>query len=213
MTQCFKYLKTFHLPFSPGLQNDDRRLPDEHCFDGKTSVISIKMDGENTSCYRDAIHARSLYAMTHYSQHYMKGLWAAFRYQIPKNWRVCGENLYARHSIPYLDLPSFFMVFNVWDAGNNCLPFDDTIEFCNKIGLHHVPVIGFTNIINANWDVVKQQFELAINRGQEGIVIRNIESFHYDDFQSNVAKAVRKNHVQTDVHWTKTWVPNKLKEN
>jgi hypothetical protein len=35
----------------------------------------------------------------------------------------------------------------------------------------------------------------------EGIVVRNTESFMYDNFSENVAKAVRKNHVTTDSHW------------
>jgi hypothetical protein len=47
---------------------------------------------------------------------------------------------------------------------------------------------------------------------QEGIVCRVADEFHYDDFQQNYAKAVRKGHVQTDEHWMeKVVVPNKLK--
>ncbi len=47
----------------------------------------------------------------------------------------------------------------------------------------------------------------------EGFVIRNSGSFKYDDFSKNVAKFVRKNHVQTDDHWMHSEiVPNKLKK-
>jgi hypothetical protein len=45
--------------------------------------------------------------------------------------------------------------------------------------------------------------EVAINEeGQEGIVVRNASSFKYNDFDMNIAKYVRENHVQTDKHWS-----------
>ena len=40
--------------------------------------------------------------------------------------RICGENLFAKHSVEYNDLPSFFMVFSWWEA-NKCLSWDETI--------------------------------------------------------------------------------------
>lgn len=219
MENTIKYPKTFHLPFSLGLQNDDRRLEDETCFDGKDIAVTVKMDGENTSMYRNAIHARSLYAMSHPSQHYIKGFWGQIRYTIPEGWRICGENMYARHSIEYNELESFFYVFSVWNEENICLSLEDTLNFCKERGLTHVKVDPLI-IRNCNWEGDKHHFSLIQNaynmyvaQGEEGVVVRNIASYPFADFQKNVAKAVRKNHVQTDVHWTKTWVPNKLKEN
>jgi len=52
----------------------------------------------------------------------------------------------------------------------------------------------------------------------EGFVIRNAESFTTNQGEIKVApnefnnlfKLVRKSHVKTDVHWTKTWKPAKL---
>jgi hypothetical protein len=47
----------------------------------------------------------------------------------------------------------------------------------------------------------------------EGFVVRNADRFHYDQFNYNVVKYVRKGHVQTDKHWrTQELVPNVLKE-
>jgi hypothetical protein len=43
-------------------------------------------------------------------------------------------------------------------------------------------------------------------------VIRTVDSFHYDNFKLNVAKYVRKNHIQTNEHWSKNWVKNNLKQ-
>jgi hypothetical protein len=46
---------------------------------------------------------------------------------------------------------------------------------------------------------------------REGFVVRNTESFHYDDFKDNVAKWVRMDHVTSDSHWMfQEIVPNGL---
>lgn len=212
MENAIKYPKTFHLPFSEGLQNDDRRMEDETCFDGKYVAVTVKMDGENTSMYRDGIHARSLYAMAHNSQHYIKAFHGQIAHKIEKGWRICGESMYARHSIAYDNLESFFYVFSVWNDKNECLALDDTLRYCNDLGLIHVPVFASLTIENSDFSEVERHYHSVVAAGQEGIVIRNTASYAFEDFKQNVAKAVRKNHVQTDVHWTKTWVPNKLRE-
>jgi hypothetical protein len=213
MEQHYKYKKTFHLTFSPGLKNDDRRIEDEHCFDGKDIVVSIKMDGENTTMYRDSIHARSLYQMKHPSQHWVKAYHGQIKHLIPEGWRICGENLYAEHSIRYDDLEHFFQIFSIWNEKNECLSYPETEYFCRKNKLTHVYVPVW--IENFTWakhgEALEEWFNIYVGLGQEGIVIRNMHTFKYEDFQENVAKAVRKNHVQTDVHWTKTWKPNKLR--
>lgn len=216
METTVKYPKTYHLPFSLGLQNDDRRLEDEHCFDGKTVAITVKMDGENTTMYRDTIHARSLYQMSHLSQHWVKAYHGRIKHLIPKGWRVCGENLFARHSIAYDNLEHFFQVFSIWDENNNCLSYKDTMEFCKNNGLVQVPYVFLVafdlwDSFDAAMKFIEKQYLEVVAKGDEGIVIRNIESYPFSDFQTNVAKAVRKGHVQTDEHWTKTWIPNKLK--
>ena len=214
--QHYKYPKTFHLPFSQGLQNDDRRMEDETCFDGKDIAITIKMDGENTSMYREGIHARSLYAMTHPSQHWTKRYHSEISYLIPDGWRICGESLYARHSISYDNLDSFFQVFSIWNEKNECLSFADTINFCLDNGIAHVAVHSlmdkFDSTNKAHWRWIEGIYLQVVEEGEEGIVIRNMDSYKFEDFCSNIAKAVRKNHVQTDEHWTKTWIPNKLNE-
>lgn len=44
-------------------------------------------------------------------------------------------------------------------------------------------------------DQASPMFSTSQKLIREGIVVRNREAFHYDDFQSNVAKYVRANHV------------------
>lgn len=205
----YKYPKTLHLPWSPGLQNDDRMMPLEDVtanFEGKHIVITEKLDGENTSMYTDKIHARSMDSVDHPSRSWVKGLHGRIAHLIPHNWRICGENVYAHHSIFYEDLPTYFFVFSIWNSENICLSLSETLEWCSLLGLHFVPILyeGPWNMdMVKKWDVPE---------GQEGYVVRNVNSYHFDDFQKNIVKWVRKDHVQTDQHWmSKPVVKNLLK--
>lgn len=195
-----KYPRTYHLPWSPGRTSDDKVLKDVSCFVGKEVIVLEKMDGENTTMYNDHIHARSINSKHHPSRDWVKQLHAEIRHDIPDNYRICGENLYAKHSIHYQNLPSYFMVFSVWE-GSNALSWDDTVTWCQLLNLHHVPVIW-----RGLWDekAVKQAFEDYTSKATdevEGYVVRLAESFSIDTFRVSVAKYVRKDHVQTDDHW------------
>ena len=160
--------------------------------------------------YRDRLHARSVDGRNHPSQAWVKRLWASVCGDIPEGWRVCGENLYARHSIAYEDLPSYFMGFSVWNAKNECLSWDDTLEWFDLLSIEPVPVLydGLFDEgkIRALW--TPEQWEK-----QEGYVVRVAEAFGYGEFSRKVAKFVRPNHVQTSRHWMhgQPIVPNRLK--
>ena len=52
-TPKYKYPRTFHIPGSPGATSDDKILKSLDHFKGKRVIITEKMDGENTSLYRD----------------------------------------------------------------------------------------------------------------------------------------------------------------
>jgi hypothetical protein len=156
------------------------------------------MDGENSTLKNDCTYARSLDGGDHPTRHWLKGLWGRICQDIPENWRICGENLYAVHSITYTDLPSYFMVFNIWDENNMCLSYDETLSWCELLGLDHTGLIwrgifdeNVLRNISSNFDTEKN----------EGFVIRLTESFHFDDFQKCTAKWVRAHHVQTSTHW------------
>jgi hypothetical protein len=180
----------------------------EH-FAGREIVVTEKRDGENTTVYCDGTHARSLDSGHHESRAWLKALWAQIRHDIPEGYRVCGENLYAQHSIGYQNLSTYFEVFSVWD-GSRCLAWDETVEWCGLLGLTPVPVL-----YRGVWDeaAVKRCFRQQGCAGdpQEGYVVRIAGSFDYQDFGTSLAKWVRANHVQTDTHWThQTVVPNGL---
>jgi hypothetical protein len=205
-----KYPKTMHLPWSPGLQNDDRLIESLDAFRGKRIIATEKMDGENASLYRDHYHARSLDSKHHPSRDWIKSFHAEVKFSIPENWRVCGENLFAEHSISYDDLPSYFMGFSIWNESNECLSWDDTVEWFELMNV--VPVRVW-------WDGPFEEFlahhemlDARVQGNIEGYVIRVADSFAFPDFKTHVAKFVRKGHVQTDEHWMhKPVVPNGLK--
>ena len=195
----------------------------------------------NCSMYRDRIHARSMSSHDHPSRHFVKSIHASVKHLIPDGWRICGENMFALHSIYYTELPSYFIVFAIFDECNVEIDWDKTVEMCNDLGLVHVPVL-----YDGQWDLDKikecytgksvyrgwqpkdsvpdfKTFRKLILEGnlierfadpaQEGYVVRVADSFYYDNFANHVAKFVRKIHVATSDHWmSEQMIKNKLKE-
>lgn len=195
----YKYPRTYHLPFSKGYTSDDKVLESDSHFYGKEVVITEKMDGENTSIYNDYFHSRSIDSK-HKSYHsWLLGYINSFNYMIPDDYRICGEYLYAKHSIEYNNLLSYFLCFSVWD-NEICLSWEDTKSFCKRLNLEMVPIL-YEGVYDTN--KIKEIAEEVVRSGGEGIVVRVKDLFNYKDFDKNVAKYVRANHVQTDKHWSK----------
>ena len=206
----YKYPRTNHFSWSLGSTNDDKFHKTLEPFIGMQVVNTEKMDGENSNIYNDKFHARSLDSNDHESRHWLKGLWGTIKNEIPDGWRICGENLYAKHSIYYDDLDSYFKVFSIWDENNMCLSWDDTLMICESLNLKTVREISRGIFDEAYLRDLANNIDL---NKIEGYVTRNINSFHYDDFNKNVGKMVRKGHVQTDQHWMyNKIIPNKLKQ-
>lgn len=189
------YPRTAHLPWSPGVTSDDVRVGDLGGLRGREVVVTEKMDGENTTLYRDGLHARSLDSGHHPSRAWVKALQGRIGGLIPDGVRVCGENMYARHSIAYEDLESWFYGFSVWDD-ERCLGWDETVRTLRGLGIPAPPVL---------WRGV---FDERVLRGlkldpsrQEGYVVRSVEGFVREEFGRRLAKWVRPHHVQTDTHW------------
>ena len=212
-TSRVKYPRTFHLPWSPGATDDDRVMPDpEATFGGAEVVVTEKLDGECTTMYRDYLHARAIDYAPHPSRDRVRALHGAIAHDIPDGWRICGENVYAVHSIAYDALPAHFLVFSIWNARNECLPWDETVLWAMLLGLESVPVL-----YRGPWDeTAVRKLDGAAVKSQlggdcEGYVVRLADSFHYRAFRQSVAKYVRKGHVQTDEHWkSREVIPNKL---
>lgn len=190
-----KYPRTYHLPWSPGVTEDDRVVKDLSVFEGKEVVVTTKMDGENTTMYNNYIHARSLNDKKHWSKSWVKNFHGRIAHDIPDDMRLVVENLYAKHSILYTNLESYVYGISVW-KGMNCLSWDDGCEWFNLLGIPIVPVL-----YRGVWDEKKISSILLNYNMDEGYVVRLAESFHYKDFSRSVAKYVRKNHVTENDHW------------
>lgn len=207
----YKYKRTPHLPWSEKSTDDDKRLVDIDHFIGREVVVTIKMDGENTSIYEDKTHARSINSDNHPSRDWIKGLWSRIGYQIPKDWRICGENLYALHTIPYSNLTSYFNVFSLWEK-EWCFSWDETTIWCDLLELETVPVI-YRGVFDQ--EAIINSFPKEYNGNKtEGYVIRIADGFDYDFFDYSVAKFVVDSFIiNSDKHWMQNKViPNKLKE-
>ncbi|MET7305363.1 RNA ligase family protein, partial [Embleya sp. NPDC005575] len=189
------YPRTPHVPWSPGAGADDVRAADLSGLRGREVVVTEKLDGENTTLYPDGLHARSLDSAHHPSRTWVKALQGRIGARIPAGWRICGENMYARHSIGYDALASWFYGFSVW-TGDRCLDWDESTRFLRGLGVPTPPVL---------WRGIFEERALRAIRldpaRREGFVVRSVEGFERADFGRRVAKWVRGGHVQTDTHW------------
>ena len=204
-----KFPKIFHFPWSENLQNDDRMIPDVSVFYGKEVVVSLKIDGEGTGMTKNSCHARSLDSKNHPSRHWVKAFHSSIKNDIPNNFKIFGENCFAKHSIFYESLATYFYVFSIWE-NEICLSWDETKFYANQLGLITVP-----ELYRGLWDEdkVKSCFtgEKYLGGLQEGYVCRIASSFKITEYQKSSSKMVRKDHVQTGEHWlTQPIIQNKL---
>lgn len=203
--QRLKYPRTYHLPWSNPTK-DDRFIEDVSFFEGKEVVVTEKMDGENTTLYPFGLHARSVDSGNHPSRTWVKKFWANISGDIPEGMRICGENVFAKHSIQYESLDSYFLGFSIWE-GLRCLSWDETQEWFQLLEIKSVPVL-FEGIYDPDFHKSWKE-----NDQKEGYVLRVKDEFRMKDFKKCVAKYVRKNHVQSSSHWShERIVENKMKE-
>jgi hypothetical protein len=209
-THHVKYPRTYHLPWSENMTSDDRMIESVSQFEGRRVIVTEKMDGENTTWYQDYCHARSVDSKNHPSRNWMKAEWAKRCGDIPEYWRICLENLYAKHSIEYDSLNSYVMGYSIWNERNVCLDWDTTVQFFQLLDIEQVPV-WYDGI----WDekAIRALWKTKSSKTCEGYVVRLADEFAYSQFRGSVAKFVRKDHVQPSAHhWQRgPMTVNKLK--
>lgn len=196
--QRWKYPRTAHLPWSPGVSADDRVAADTSALTGVDVVVTLKYDGENTTIYPDGYcHARSLDSGAHPSRSWVRAFAAQVGPQLGAGMRLCGENVYAVHSIAYTDLPAHFVAYSVWQD-EQCLSWADTLEWCELLGV--VPV---RSVFTGVWpgEAVLEAAFAPFAADHEGYVVRPAAAFSRAEFSRVVLKRVRAHHVQTDSHW------------
>lgn len=216
-TSKHKYPRTFHLPWSMGIQSDDKVLKSLSHFIGKEVVLTEKMDGENTTLGPTYYHARSMDSQYNWTRSWIVNMHAMLKSELEEGIKFVGENLFAQHAIRYSDneLEGYFYLFSVWkDITENedfCLDYDSTVTYADNFDLP-MPKVLYKGIFDEK-AFIKIAKELDSGK-IEGYVLRTVEGFKRSDFGNHVAKYVRAGHVQPDAkHWLSNAVQNgKLKE-
>ncbi len=220
------YPSTYHWPQSLSVHRDDRYHEDATFFLDRDVVITEKMDGGVSTICDGSVYARSSDIPTNLPWFsYMKGRTVPKFYGVDPTICAIGEDLYGIHSIEYDPLPDTFFLFHVLDrlidnietpntVGDVFRSWSDVEDFARQHDVLTVPVLyrgRFTKLSEITeffMDNVKRPSIYGPIR--EGFVIRDADSFSFDDFALHTAKFVRKNHVQTDEHWTRHWRPARL---
>lgn len=137
----------------------------------------------------------------------LKALHARVRALIDPGVQVFGEWLYARHSIAYSALPSYFLAFGVRDKMLGHWASWGEVERCAEvIGVPTVPVLGRlpetsdARLIEG-WLAAIECEPSRLGGDREGYVVRWAGGFSDEDFDRALGKWVRSDHVKTDEHW------------
>lgn len=222
-----KYGRTYHYPFSPGTESDDRIQYDywQLLQPMQQVVHTEKLDGENNCLSKYGVFARSHAAPTTSPwTETLRIFWQRIRNELG-TMEVFLENLYAIHSIEYKNIDHHFYVFAIRDR-DQWLGWEETKFYAALLDLPVVPEIAVTKPAAVRKDFEKDLLSLASGSGSfqphdanegypvtmEGIVTRNWNGYPKDDFADNVFKYVRKGHVKTDQHWTRNWKRAKLNQ-
>ena len=215
-----KYGRTYHYPFSPGTTSDDRI--NHHLADDLRPIAQLihteKLDGENNCLSRYGVFARSHVTPTVSPwTAAIRERWQMVRHELG-NLEIFGENLFAIHSIAYQRLEEHFFVFGIRELGI-WLSWEETEFYARLLDLPTVPVLG-RMAGPLSIDAVERQVltlaaqpsvfgSTAAHTGlpctREGVVSRDVGAYTVAEFQHRVFKYVRKGHIQTDQHWTRTW--------
>ena len=172
-------------------------------------VVTEKMDGENTTIHAGGSHARSPDSRYHPSRDWLKALAARVSPYLAQGERIVGENLYARHSISYDALPSYFLGF-AWVIDDEIQPWDLTRARFEELGIQPVPTLYRGPYHPSLFTQLAQALDLS---RQEGFVARIAEAFAETDMPRRMGKYVRDGHVQSEIQWMKAaLIPNRLAE-
>ncbi len=195
---------------SPGAGSDDKVMSSIEGLQVEDLVVTEKMDGENTTIHANGSHARSPDSRYHPSRDWLKAFAANISPYLSEGERIIGENLYARHSVAYDALPSYFLGFS-WIVGGEVQAWDRTLERFAQLDISPVPTIYRGPYRMRLFEDLAQSLDPS---RQEGFVARTGDSFAETEMPTRMGKYVREGHVQSDLHWMKSeLVPNKLRRN
>ena len=202
-----KYPRTYHLPWSEGATNDDKISKDVSYILNRKILISEKLDGSNCCLTRDNCFARSHSGpASHESFDIAKAFHSTIKFDIPDNILMFIEHCYAKHSIFYSNLKSYYNIITLFDLHRNMwLSFDDIQLYSEVFQIPTVPIL-YSGVVSSEkelYEICSSLMKVPSVYGpeREGVVIRVADEFSNDDFYRCVLKQVRKDHVTTSEHW------------
>ncbi|MCY6382679.1 RNA ligase family protein [Hoeflea prorocentri] len=170
-------------------------------------VITEKMDGENTTIHREGTHARSPDSRYHPSRDWLKAYAAGVSIRLSQDERVVGEYLYARHSVSYENLQSYFLGF-AWIIGDEVQSWDSSMSCFEELGIKPVPLLYRGEFKPELFDEIIASLDMMKH---EGFVVRTADAFKEPDMSAKMGKYVRADHVQSETHWMRSkLIPNRL---
>ena len=201
MNNNVKYPRTPHLSYSQKLTSDDKKIKDEFIFENKNVIVLEKMDGENTSIEKNKVWARSLNSNANdEGRRWIDRIRLLQQDFLSNNYRICGENMFYKHTINYTELETAFYAFSIW-TGEICHSWDITKSFLDEIGLKH-PKIIYEGIYDKD-KIMKSYQDIKNQREIEGFVVRDKDGFNLLQFPDYVVKFVDKDFIidTTEKHW------------
>lgn len=190
MSQLLKYPRTFHIEGSK-LQPGDDGMGDYPFskIKNKHLVVEEKMDGANCAISISQDGRLLLQSRGHYltggprEKHFDKfKTWAnthinELRRVLTPRYIMYGEWLYAKHTIFYTDLPSYFMEFDVFDRRDNVfldtkrrsellkeLPFISSVKVLKEGMFQNIEEL--TNLIGKSYFISDNKNEILKNKSE-----------------------------------------------
>lgn len=211
-----KYPSIHHLPYSLTVAKEDKYIPEAQvkALLEQPVVVTEKLDGGNTCIKGGTVYARShLVTANHPSFDWIKNQYSYL--DIPKDFYLFGENMYAIHNIEYKHLDTFFYAFDVYDPSLGLwLDIASVRGIVEPLGLRVVPVVYQGRITPKDLEELINEERLrdsSVGGPREGFVVRQDRATSMKEFQRSRAKWVRKDHVRKDEeHWSRHWRKAKL---
>jgi RNA ligase len=204
-----EYEKTFRI-VTPTLNFKTKRCLSEEdqdrLFTGKVSVFE-KVDGANAGIVRGngdkwtLQKRRGLADTGAHPQFSFFWEWAKVNNDkillIPHGWIVYGELLWAQHHLSYDLLPSFFMVFDVWDGRRY---HEDSVDVAKKLGFQHVPLLTEEMLDPEDLEkYLREKSPFSSTDLREGVVVKNYRK----QMRGKLVNPKFVKELEEDDHWMK----------
>ena len=209
-----KFPRTKHLYNLGSATRDDLILDKDKVSEFLNTPIHIeeKIDGANMGIsikdYKIIVQNRSHYVTSAYHAQFklldnwvtshMEDLWAILE---DETKILFGEWVYAKHSINYINLPDYFIAFDLYDVNEGRFYSRERLE--NKLkgtSIHLIPTVKSGSFKTVE-DIVKlvRSDSMFYDGPIEGVYVRKCN----DKWLETRAKIVRNDFICGDEHWAK----------